>query len=150
MSLDYSLKLEANIQPSTLLSLVSKISGIPYVNNTTLQDQLSHLTISAHLENDEFGIKVAEDEHGFRPFSYLSMHHGKKEFERNEELMLTIASGLLKKLDGNMVFEYQSEDPILKIINGKITFNSKRSTMYGIESLKDAGQSYDIAHLAYD
>jgi len=38
MALDYSIELEANIQPTDLIKLINEQSGIPYVSGDVLQD----------------------------------------------------------------------------------------------------------------
>jgi len=147
MALDYALELEANIQPSTLLSIANKISGIPFVSDGILRDSTSGLTISADQEDDEDCINVTKKAYGFKPLTSLNLRHGKKEHGRNDKLILTIAVGLLKDIEGDMVLEFQSESPILQRIKGKITVNSDWNDMSGIESLKEAGLIYDITKL---
>jgi len=147
MSINYSLQLEAKVQPTTLLSDINRTTEIPYGNYRQLKDELSHLIISAHTHDDKWNIESIEKEFGFTPFVWLAFIHGKTEHKRNNNLMMQTVTGMLKMFDGDMVFEYQSEIVILKRINGIITFNSDWDDMSGIEALTNAGLTHEMVKM---
>jgi len=60
MALNYSLQMEARISPAELLSDVNRLTTIPFVSGEVLKDNLSRLTVSAHLENDKWDIEMCE------------------------------------------------------------------------------------------
>jgi len=96
MPIEYSMKLEAKISPSALLSHISRTTGIPYINDELLEDESSHFTISAHQEDDRWNIELIEEDYGFTPFVRLALTKGKVEPSKNAELMLKTVAGVLK------------------------------------------------------
>lgn len=145
MALTYTLELEAKIQPTELLSFINQFSGIPYVNDHQLSDQLSELLVIAYRNEDEDNL--IKDEFGFSPTVTLNFRHGKREHARNDELMLKIVANVLKEFDGDMVLEYQSPSVVIQRIKGRITFNSDWHELSGINQLKEAGLDYGFAKL---
>jgi len=148
MAISYSIDLEAKIQVSELLSLVNSVSGIPQLNNKMLRDPVSDFTGVARLEDDLWCIEHMEKEFRFSPYIHLGMRYGKKTFSRNETLMLTVTTGLLKNLECDMVLQYGGGIVVLQRISGLITFNSYWNDMPVIEYLTEAGLTYDVVRLA--
>jgi len=150
MAINYSLELETNMQPSALLKWTSQTSGMSFLDDRFLRDEVSGLTMYASLEEDEDCIKLIEDAHGYRPFVTLHIRKGKVEHVRNDILMMKIVASALKELEGDMVLEYQSGSVVIKKIGGKITFNSEWNELHGIDQLNEAGLVFDVAQIPFE
>lgn len=147
MSLDFSLEMETIVQPATLLSCINRLTGIPYVSENELKDDLSHLILSAYEHDDKWCIKQTEEEFGFSPFVCIAITQGKVEHQRNSELLLTAAASVLREFEGDMVLQFNGENVVMKRISGHITVNSDWYDVPEINQLNKAGLEYDVAKL---
>jgi len=148
MTHDYKLNLQANVDPATLLSKISECVSIPLVQDNILQDAQSRFTVSAHPITNKWIAEEYKDEHGFKPYSYISMRHGKIMRDANESLMMSTVVEMLREYEGDAVLEFSaSPSVVLKRIDGAITFNSQWQEITGLDKLNSTGWSYSIEAL---
>ena len=119
MAIVFSLYLEKRIPVTRLKQRIAEITGVPLTEYGTFHDPVSGLLIGARAGDKELG-DMTEEDYGFRAGTIIWFRQGKREYARNDRIMLGVVARLLKEVPGRAVLEFD-EDPSTVLIRREDT-----------------------------